>query len=359
MIAEAYDELLNDPVNPPAAAPGGPDADLHPRDRCGDRGGAPRARSLNRRAGDPAPRVASGGDRDRRRGRRRADRDRPDPAVRRVQGAAERGGPGQRRGGAAARRRQRPLPVLGDRGRRVREQADRRGRRQRLHALLVRASRDRDPRHPRALGAVRDPRRARPARLRRAATFFGAPLVAGVKRSRAPEPSPRSARRWRCWSSGSPPRRSTGPGICRRCSGSPWSPRRCSPVRRPSRVPTRARPRASRGARRAAGAGSPAASSCCSSPGSRSAARGCCCSRRTRSTRAGGRRRGDIEAAVSARQRRDRPQPWAAEPRTQLALVYEQAGDSPARVRRSPRRSSARPTTTACACSRLGWRRGR
>jgi Flp pilus assembly protein TadD len=37
--------------------------------------------------------------------------------------------------------------------------------------------------------------------------------------------------------------------------------------------------------------------------------------------------RGDIDAAVSAANDAIDLQPWAAEPRTQLALVYEQAGD--------------------------------
>ena len=76
--------------------------------------------------------------------------------------------------------------------------------------------------------------------------FFGAAAVSLDSPARAAGRSPRSARRWRCWSSGSPPRRPTGPGTCRPCSRSRSSPRRCSPGRRPCPAPTRAHPRASR-----------------------------------------------------------------------------------------------------------------
>ena len=66
--------------------------------------------------------------------------------------------------------------------------------------------------------------------------------------------------------------------------------------------------------------------------------------------------RGDIEAAIDAANDAIDLQPWAAEPRTQLALVYEQAGDYQRATRRSTRRSSAPPRSTACTCSPRGWR---
>ena len=92
--------------------------------------------------------------------------DRPDRAVRRVQGAADGRGARRRRRRPPAGRGQRPVPVLGDRGRRVRELPDRRGRRERIHALLVRAPGDPDPGAARALARLRDACRARDRRLR-------------------------------------------------------------------------------------------------------------------------------------------------------------------------------------------------
>ena len=79
---------------------------------------------------------------------RRRDRRRgPDRALRRVQGAADGRGARRRGGGPASRRRQRPLAVLGDGGRRLRERTGQGRRRGRLRALLARAPRD-CPRSP-------------------------------------------------------------------------------------------------------------------------------------------------------------------------------------------------------------------
>ena len=183
------------------------------------------------------------------------------------------------------------------------------------------------------------------------------PPCTAASAARAPRRrSPRSARRWRCWSSASPPRPSTGPGTCRPCSGSRSSPRRCSPARRPSAARTRDRRRASRATRRRRRgfAGGVALllvawiSICGVGPvvALRPLAR----------LEPADAADGDVEAAISAANDAIDLQPWSAEPRTQLALVYEQEGDYAKAREAIAEAVSARPTTTACTCSRRGWR---
>ena len=136
------------------------------------------------------------------------------------------------------------------------ERPDRRRRRRRLHAVLVRAPRHRDPRDPRPLAALRDPGRARHRRPRPAARPSSAPPLSPASGGRARrEPVAEvGAGAGAAGRRASPPPRSTGPGTCRRCSRSRSSPRRCSPGRRRWPARTRGRRRASRAARRAAGA---------------------------------------------------------------------------------------------------------
>ena len=127
--------LRHDPQRPAGRRrPGRRDARDHACGHRRDRGRPLRPRRAPAAVRDLARRRAVRGRRHDRRPDRCRDRDQPGPAVRRVQGAADRPGAGRRFGRPAARGRQRPLPVLGDGGERVRERPGRRGRRQRLHA---------------------------------------------------------------------------------------------------------------------------------------------------------------------------------------------------------------------------------
>ena len=257
---------------------------------------------------------------------------RPDRAVRRVQGRRRPAADARvRRRRPAARRRQRPLPVLGDRGRRLRERAGRAASaRAATRPYWFEHREIADPGDPRALGRLRDPGRARPrSGSPLLVAFFAVAAVTGIRRAARGRPRwPRRRRRWRCSRSGFAAAAVDWtwdlPAVFGVDGGRRGAADRAGdPARRPTRARTR-RP----AARRAAGDGSPPGSRCCWSPGSRSAARGCCCCRRTRSSRAATQPRGgDLEAALDAANDAIDLQPWAAEPRTQLALVYEQAGD--------------------------------
>ena len=231
-----------------------------------------------------------------------------------------------RRRRPAARRRQRPLPVLGDRGGRVRERPGRRRRRERLHALLARASRDPDPGPAGALAAVRDPGRARdrrpraPGRPSSAPPWSPASAAPGV-RTRCP----RRRRRWPCSSSASRRPPSTGPGTCPPSSSRRSSPRRCStgPATLSGPDPGPPPRGAVRNRRRfAAGVGLLLVAwvSICASGLLLLSAHALNSSREAAA-------RGDVDGALSSANDAVDLQPWAAEPRTQLALVYEQAGD--------------------------------